>query len=180
MSWMRKARTVAGTWSTVALLSACSVTAPRVDRDGAPIAAGMQLQLHERLRVPAHATYSYIQGGQSLHGRLVDQYYPHCRFEMRDLADAPRHIEPDTFTIVRIERETELVQSAPRHYASRMLVSSASATAEAYHTRFYLNSARQPQVELLACSHWEDPTLFARHLSAAEIRDTLKPVASFE
>lgn len=159
---------------------ACAAPSSVTLSNGETIQAGMKMILHERLLVPAYKTSSYIQDGRPVLSKTIDHYRPYCRMEMRDLADPPRHIEPGEFLIERIAHEEVLVQSGPWHVASSVQVSAGGATAEEYHTIFYLSSSEQPGVARLFCSHWEDPTGFPRHLSAQEIRWTLDPVITIQ
>lgn len=162
-------------------VAACANQQPNeIINGGASIKAGMDLVVQQRLLVPGYNTYAYIQGGESVHSNNVYRYDPYCRIELETVAQQPRYAEPGRFRILRIELGTELVLNHPLQLASARDIAMASATAEEYHTRLYVHSDSQPEVEMLFCSHWEDPTGFAEHLSAQQVRNTLQSVITFE
>lgn len=160
-------------------ISSCQKIANSDLSYGPELQAGAQLVLHRKLTIPSERASLYIQDGEVRPHKAVDQYYPHCKFEVLDIKTRPQTIEPDTFIIKKITREPDyLGGTQPGRYATagKFQISDGSSPYN-YATLLYLNSTRQPRVHLLVCSHWEDPT-DASHLTLQQIRHTLGSIFS--
>ena len=132
---------------------------------------GSRLQLHATLTIPANDTQVRIQNGKVISSSWVlDAYYPNCNFELRERAEVARTIQPDTFIISRVVRDTENVMLHSPVIIARS--SGDGAPSVDYITIMDLYSARQPDVIRLTCQHWEDPS-DSHHLSIRQIRKTL-------
>lgn len=132
---------------------------------------GSQLRLHEILTIPANDTQIRIQNGKVIRSSWdLDAYYPNCDFELRKRAEVARTIQPDTFIISRVIRDTENVMLHSPRIVARS--SGNGAPSVDYITIMDLSSARQPDVMRLTCQHWEDPS-DSHHLSVKQIRKTL-------
>ena len=107
-------------------LAACQYVPPRdISSPFFSPPAGSTLRLTRQLTIPANDAGVMIQYGQPQYSSWkLDQYYPHCDFELRTRAPRQQVVEPDTFTVTRTVREIENVLLAPA-----MLASSASAAA---------------------------------------------------
>ncbi len=141
---------------------------------------GTTLQLHSAITMPANEAQVLIQYGKVVTSYWgVDAYYPNCNFELRNNAEVEQIIEPDTFTITRVTRDTENV----RLHLPTMLASSGSGGAGPPNTdsitRMELRSDKQPEVMRMSCQKWDDPNE-ASHLSIEQIRQTLKPLFTLE
>ena len=137
------------------------------------IKPGSILIVNEPIRVAAGSAWVYIQNGQAGRYNIIDQYYANCRMEMKRPANKTRIIQPDQFIISRIATTIESVLAKPIVMASLGYNMSFSATADNYITIFYLKSSKQPDVELMSCQHWEDPTVFPKFLTSKQIIETL-------
>lgn len=134
---------------------------------------GASLILHQPIRFPAYSATITIQYGELRQGFRLDQYYSNCRLELRSQSPNTRIIEPDRFTIYKIHTNIEYVMSKPVMVAGLGLHLADGTSDQIYSTIFYLKSEKQPEVELLSCQRWEDPTNFPEHLSVDQIRQTL-------
>jgi hypothetical protein len=142
---------------------------------------GSILKLNQPLTIEPHSAGVRIQYGKVIPNKLLEQWYPNCRFEVLNPKDTPQVIQPDTFTIKRVTYENYLVSAGPVMLASVGIGMSVGvggdsdgddATADVYSTYFYLESETQPEVSRLLCQFWEDPH-DARHLMLDEIQQTL-------
>ena len=156
------------------LLSACQALAEKgEDSPYYTVPAGSKLLLHKPLTVPAFKAGVYLQGGKVLSHKDVDEYYPHCKFEVKDVKDTPQSIEPDEFVVYKVvEGEDYSALAYPRLAGLGVISAGNGAGRVMYFTNFYLRSAKQPHVMLLICQHWEDPT-DAEYLTVRQIRIAL-------
>ena len=157
----------------VASLSGCAYQPPKdVNSTFYSPPAGSKLQLHSALTIPANNTEVYIQDGKVISSYWsIDAYYPNCNFELRERAEVKRRVQPDTFTIFRVVRNTENVM-----LGTPTVVASSSSGNGAPNVDFMiimdLHSERQPGVMRITCRQWEDPS-DGNHLSIVQIRKTL-------
>lgn len=171
----------AGTWRrsvlAIALIALCSCQTAPSDPGDAPlwsVTAGSRLVLRQPLTIPAHGLATWLQGGRVLAQAEVDQYYPNCKFELRDLNDSPRIVEPDTFAITRIKTGYDFVANAPLVVAGPILYGSQSDT-RVYYVELFLRSEKQPQVMRLDCRKWDSPP-GDDYLTLNEVRGALGEV----
>lgn len=153
-------------------LAACQYIPPRdVNSPFFFPPVGSQLRLTQPLTIPADDAGVFIQYGKPQYSNWrLNQYYPHCDFEVYTRADHERIIQPDTFTVTRAVRETENVSLAPATVAD--IGSSAGPPHENYMTVLYLHSDKQPDVFRMTCQQWEDPSQ-GDHLTVKQIRQAL-------
>ena len=141
---------------------------------------GSLLILHKEFTIQPNQVSVYLQNGGIVHKSQIDQYYANCKFEVKTIKTTAQFIVPDTFEIVKIRLDYNLVLYNKVIVASRVVLSgSASATAEVFSTTYYLRSAKQPNVLYLTCEHWEDPADGA-HLTLAQIRQTLGDIMTIQ
>lgn len=145
------------------------------------IRPGATLVLHKPIRFPAYSAMVNIQDGEIKSGLFaLDQYYPNCRLELRSQSDEVRTIQPDRFTIYKISDHIEYVMRRPVMVAAWGIDLANSVSDEIYSTILYLKSAQQPDVELISCQHWVDPTDFPAHLNLREIQKALDGLMTLE
>ena len=87
---------------------------------------------------------------------LIDQYYPNCLFEQRDLVTADLIIEPDDFVVTntRLSRD-------PVTRSSYEII-----------TLFYLTAKKSKNKYTLECQYWGDWS--DRYLTREQIQETVK------
>lgn len=170
----------------LALLAACQTG--RYDGDESSphylVPAGSRVVLHRDLTIPANQVGVYLQGGRLVPFADVNQYHPHCKFEVRTLTDNPRTVRADAFTVTRATQEQLKSVRAPLQVAGVGIGLAMGGDAdggpspEVYATRLTLASERQPDVLRLTCGHWEVPTPTTVHLTISQIRKTLGDIMS--
>ncbi len=144
------------------------------------IKPGSTLTLQKSILFPPYTAALDIQGGQVKGGFSLGQYYPHCRLELKSQSNQSRLIQPDSFLIYKVSREIDYVMTKPVKLAAWGIHMANGVTDEIYTTVLYLKSKRQPEVELLACLHWEDPSDYPAHLTLNQIRETLRGLMTVE
>jgi hypothetical protein len=173
----------------LATLTACQ-SARYIGDESSPyyvVPVGSRLVLNRDLTIPANQVGVYLQGGQLVSYRDVNQYHPHCKFEVRTLTDAPRTVRADEFMVMRATQQQLPSVRAPIQVAGAGIhigigigggSQDGGPSPEAYATRLVLKSERQPDVLRLTCGHWDMPNPYAVHLSISQIRKTLGDVMS--
>ena len=155
-------------------LSSCSYQAPKDPNSSfyAP-PVGSQLILHQTLTIPANNTEVRIQNGKVIHSSWdLDTYYANCHFELRDIANVERTVQPDTFNISRAHQDTENVMlNTPTVVASAGGGDGGPPLVD-YITIMDLYSPRQPEVMRISCQHWNEAN-DGEHLNINQIRKTL-------
>ncbi len=141
---------------------------------------GATLQLHSPITMPANEGQVLIQDGKIVTSYWgVDAYYPNCNFELRNNAEVERIVEPDTFIVTRVIRDTEDV----RLHLPTMVATNGSGSGGPPNTDSItimdLKSDKQPEVMRMSCQQWDSPNE-ATHLSIEQIRKTLKPLFTLE
>jgi len=138
--------------------------------------AGSRLLLNSALTIPANDTQVRIQDGKVIHSIWdYDAYYANCNFELRQIAEVERTIQPDSFAISRVVRDTEnvMLNSSTMVASANLFASSNGGPPNVdYMVIMDLHSPRQPEVARITCRHWEDPNE-ASHLTITQIRKTL-------
>ena len=171
-------------YGTLALL--CSLVTGCATTDFIPgppayktVKPGSILKLNQTLTIDPHSAGVRIQNGKITPNKLINQWYPNCRFEVRNPKDTQQIVQPEEFTITRVTYENYLVKADNVMLASVGIGISLGGggddggpTADVHSTYFYITSETQPEVSRLLCEHWEDPA-DARHLMLEEIQQTL-------
>ena len=142
------------------------------------IKPGQVLQLNENLTIPPDKAAVFIQSGNIVaSSNIIDQWSPNCRVVVQGLEENERTIQPDDFTVIRVNYERTYALTEPVMYASRfdgvnMSSSGALPIAEEYIIYLFLKSDKQPFVKQLICKHWENPH-DGNHLTVKQIRQAL-------
>lgn len=172
-------------WLFVLAFAGCAVT-PSPDSPHTRVPVGSRLVLTQPLTIPPRAVATYIQDGRALNYGAVDRYYPHCKFELYDLADERRTVAPDTFTVTRVVRDTLEVQAPTLQRFAAVAGGFAgfgedggAPIALENQTILYIESSRQPGVYRLTCNYWDQP-FESRHLTINEIRTALGDLIRLE
>jgi hypothetical protein len=165
-----------------ALLAACQIAPLR--SDDSPfykVPSGSKLRLNSKIIIPPNSVKIYIQEGQLV--AAANQYYPFCRFDVRNLKEIPQPVEPDEIEIYRTSWVTDLIAELNRHSLLAMtsrLDFGDKPSPIVYGVQMDLRSAKQPDVFRLMCGHLQDPNIEARYLSVNQIRATLGKVFTLQ
>lgn len=163
------------------LLSGCAGSQAQTRTADEEITIGSALILNDTIRFPPNSASVDIQNGQVRSGLFsIDKYNPNCTLELRSQSSDTRLIRPDRFTIYKINTNIEQVMSQPVMVAGFGFHMADGSTDDIYITRFYLQSEKQKDVELMTCQHWEDPTNFPDYLTRQQIQQTLGSLFTLE
>ena len=164
------------------LLSACAST-----RQPAPVAAsfstppGSYFTLHRSVEIPREDTTLYIQYGQPVKAHEVEEWAPHCFFELYTRAEEPRIVEPDEFEIQRVKWESSPLWVGLPTQVAYGGGEDGGPTHLYYRTRYYLNSSKQPDVWRMNCQidrMEAHGVSFDTWLTLAEVQETLEGLFS--
>lgn len=165
-----------------ALLVACQTSAYEGNENSPfyPVPAGSTLTLTRHLTIPAEQVAAFLQGGEVVASGRINQYYPHCKFELQRRLDKAQTVQPDSFEITKVVQEIghsvalDGLQLAGVSVGIGINIGSRGdgASLQTYSTRMTLRSARQPGVFRLSCGQAALPHE-GRHVSINEMRKAL-------
>lgn len=171
-----------GLWYVIAgILTACHT----LEDKGAAyyqIPHGSRLILHQELQIPANAARISIQNGEVRRHGLVNEFYPYCEFEVRQVKSTAQVVRPDKFSIQKVGRRIYSVGLSPNTAALGLSIALGTGDGPRqtfYATVLYLRSDKQPNVLKLTCESDQRAfpgILYARHLTVGEIQEALGAV----
>ncbi len=152
-------------------LSACTAGTGYRHETGVVQPPGLtRVTLNREFHIRPDQASEIIQHGEVVTRRQLVEYYPHCMFELRTVAEAARTVQPETFTVTGIKRDRYMAWLEGQMLAGsagggdyNMVMSS---------TVFSLQSATQPDVFRLTCQQLDEP-FRARHVSLDGMRKAL-------
>jgi len=145
------------------LITACQ-SLPQVDTHAPAITT---VTLNQDFPIRGYRSNEYIQGGEIQPYESISQYYPHCKLELREIADIERIVKPQTFTVTRIYRQDNFVG-----FRKIMLAGDGDAGLIMSTTYLYLQSEKQPDIFRLSCMQ-QDESFYAHHVTVEEMQNTL-------
>ena len=175
----------------LALLLAGCQTSSYEGNENSPfylVPVGSTLKLTRDLTIPANQVAIYLQGGEILPSERINQYYPHCKFELLRRRDTPQAVSPDNFEITKVVQEIghsvawdglQLARASVGIGINIGMKGGDGASLQAYSTRLTLRSARQPDVFRLSCGQTAQLNE-GEHVSIGEMRKTLGGVITLE
>jgi len=170
------------TWLVVAvtLLSACQ-QAPVRDEESqySRVVPGSRITLQQELTVPAGHARVFLQYGKVIDKQQLDQYYPHCEFEIRQVSDGTLKIEPETFIVTKISSGEAMVvrRNSPYMHTAFGINSDQTNSMISPYVDHRLFSESQPNVMRMTCHGGFDDPWKARYPSVSDIRKALGTVA---
>lgn len=137
---------------------------------------GTQLILNQPVEIQPGEASLRLQFGRVVPRNGVQEQEPHCIFEIDTLRTTIQRIEPDVFTVTRVERGVWMSNTPAFGVQQVSLFDRNGPTLIYYQTEFRLHSERQPGVRSLLCQSLKsaasiDPNM--RHLTLEEIRQAL-------
>jgi hypothetical protein len=140
---------------------------------------GSKIVLAQQLNVEPGTTRTFLQRGKPMSLGDFNRYYANCNFEVKSLNNDIQRIEPDTFSVEKVERlMTEVVRSEsswPRVLRVDYADPSSPMVTHGYH--LWLSSKRQSDVMRLTCRGAFDDLSRAQPPSIEEVREALGNIA---
>lgn len=151
--------------------------------------AGSTLTLTRPLTVPANQVAVFLQNGEVRPSGAINQYYPHCKFELRHRRETAQSVQTDSFHIGKVSQEIghsvalDELRLAGASVGIGIHIgigdSGDGGSLQAFSTRLRLDSPRQPDVYRLSCG--QQALLHeGRHVSIREMRQALGDVFTLE
>jgi hypothetical protein len=172
-----------------ALLVACQTSAYEGNENSPfySVPAGSTLTLTRSLTIPAEQVAVFLQGGEVVASGGINQYYPHCKFELQRRLDKAQTVQPDSFEITKVVQEIghsvalDGLQLAGVSVGIGINIGSRGdgASLQTWSTRMTLRSTRQPGVFRLSCGQTALPHE-GQHVSINEMRKALGGVFTLE
>ena len=175
----------------VALLVACQTAVYEGNENSPvyPVPAGSTLTRTRGLTIPAEQVAVFLQGGEVVASGGINQYYPHCKFELLRRLDKAQTVQPDSFEITKVVQEIghsvglDGLQLAGVSIGIGIRAGADGdgdgASLQTYSTRMTLRSARQPEVFRLSCGQAALPHE-GQHVSISEMRKALGNVLTLD
>jgi hypothetical protein len=147
--------------------------------------AGSRLILNRELEIPGGWATARLQFGRVVPFGHVQEYQPHCIFEINTVRPEPQHVQPDTFEIIRVQRtisEFANIAAAPGYFLRTGFGDGFEPVQMFYKTTFILHSARQPGVMRMVCQsdQYAGGNSIPRYLTLSEIRQALGDIFTLE
>lgn len=157
------------------LLAGCQQATVRDEQSQySRIPVGSRLVLNEALSIPAGQARVFLQGGEIKQKTRLNQYYPHCNFEVRDVSDGTLRIEPGGFFVSEVREGEEMVVS--REGPLKRVGFFGDRDSQGMISRFVhyrLGADKQPMVMRLTCHGGFAEPHEAAYPSLSEIRKAL-------
>lgn len=171
------------------LLVACQTSAYEGNENSPfySVPAGSTLTLTRSLTVPANQVAVFLQGGEVVASGAINQYYPHCKFELQHRRDMAQTVRADSFQITKVVQEIghsvalDGLQLAGVSVGIGINIGSRGdgASLQTWSTRMTLRSTRQPEVFRLSCGQAALPHE-GQHVSINEMRKALGNVFTLD
>ncbi|MFA7095651.1 MAG: hypothetical protein WC383_04120 [Gammaproteobacteria bacterium] len=141
---------------------------------------GTLIVVNEDLPVPEGTARVIIQKGQLLPYAAYNRYYPHCRFELSDLAVRGQRIRAGEFRVEKAVREIDYFArlGVPRFVRVSLGAGDDGSSLIMETVKMQLHAPTQPEVRRMICGGAMDFPAYADPPSIREIRDTLGDLVS--
>ncbi len=170
------------TITSTLLLMACQTEMVRDESTPrSRLTVGSSVILHQALNIPAGHGRVFVQFGGVVAKVKLDQYQPHCNFEVREISNGLEMIQPDSFTVTKVTADEEDVVRGPQLLRKASLRYSSDDMGTVMVTRFVhhmLYSVAQPQVIRLTCHGGFAEPWQVKAPSVSQIRRALGDIAT--
>jgi len=169
----------------VLFITACQ-QAPVRDEDSQwmRVTPGSSIVLHQMLTVPKGQARVFLQAGKVVVKTRLNQYHPHCNFEVRSVSDGNLRIEPASFLVTDVatgEEEVVMGPSVLRPAVQRVSFETADdSNMISLYVRHRLHSPHQPQVMRLTCHGGFAEPNEADYPSVSDVRRALGNIATVQ
>nr|MBS0020038.1 hypothetical protein [Gammaproteobacteria bacterium] len=145
------------------------------------IREGSALILNQELQIPADAARISIQHGKVRPQGLVNEFYPYCELEVRQVQATAQSVKPDEFVIHQVGRRVyDVGLSSPTVASLGLSIGLGDGPRQTFYaTVLHLHSEKQPDVLKLTCESDQRSfpgIIYARHLTVREIQEALGAV----
>ena len=151
------------------LIAACQ-SLPALESADSEVAAITAVTLTREFPIRSNRSSEYIQDGEIRPYVAISEYYPHCKLELREIAEFERIVEPETFSVSRVYQQADFAG-----FRNVMLAGGGDLGQIMSTTYLFLQSEKQPGIYRLSCMRL-DEAFYARHVSLDEMRDTLSGI----
>ena len=134
------------------------------------VPAGSRLTLNKQVTIAPNLARTYFQYGKQISKKQIEKYQPHCYLLLSTLSENEQLVQPDTFTIHKVERDF-IVSADQQRYAGASMNMFDTSLVE-YVNIYQLSSATQPNVLSLNCLQWSDSS-DRLYLTVGEVRQAL-------
>lgn len=143
---------------------------------------GSRLVLNQVLEIPANWATARLQSGKIVAFGHVQEQEAHCIFEIATVRAELQRIEPDTFTIITVQRSVSELAATTGFFIRAAFTGDDRPTQLFYKTTFTLKSDRQPEGLRMICQSDQHAAGagIPRHLNVPEIRRALGNVFTLE
>ena len=179
---------------SICWLAACASGPYPISSPFFVIPAGSQIEVKQELTIPPNHGRVYLQYGKVVSAKEKERYQPHCWFLSWKVLETPQVIKPDTFTVVSTQKQEDIVQRAsylklasnsPRGSVGTGIsiggvmdpLGGDAPLAAEYITQIHIQSDRQPDIRMLECNHWDDPSS-GEHLTVEQMQAALGQLAT--
>ena len=163
--------------AAASLLAGClTLTVHDEGSSASRISVGSRIILHQAITVPAGDARVFMQEGKVTGKVALNQYLPHCNFEVRELSDGNARIEPDSFLIIALQVGSDRVVSngMPTRLAVDLdMYQFHSPSPVSRYVKHRLQSTNQPEVMNLKCHGGFDEPALAEYPGIRAIREAL-------
>lgn len=138
--------------------------------------------LNQALEIPANWATARLQSGKVVAFGHVQEQEAHCIVELDKVLTEPQRIEPDVFTIIRVQRSISELAAASGFFIRAAFTDGSRPTQMFYKTIFTLKSDKQPDVLRMICQsdQYAAGMGIPRHLIVPEIRQALGNIFNLE
>jgi len=176
------------------LLASCASNPYPASSPYYQIPSGSQIELKQSLSIPPDRARVYLQHGKVVSASEKNRYAPHCWFLSQKLSEDGQVIQPDTFVITSTYKSQDLVQN----FSNQMLASNSlyvdwkgaielsshhrisgggdALMAVDYISELRIHSDKQPDIQRMGCSHWDDPSM-GNYLTLDQMQSALGDIA---
>jgi hypothetical protein len=143
---------------------------------------GSRLILNRELEIPGGWATARLQFGRVVPFGHVQEYQPHCIFEINTVRPEPQHVQPDTFEIIRVQHNISELAAVSGSFIRTDFTDRNGPGQMFYKTIFTLHSARQPGVMRMVCQsdQYAAGIGIPRYLTLSEIRQALGSIFTIE
>ena len=165
------------------LLTACQQM-PILDENSefSRIVPGSRIVLYQDLTVPTGHARVFLQNGRVMGLNSLNQYYPHCDFEVRDVSDGALQVHAGTFIVTRVTTGEAMVVQRKQGFMRASFAPDGDQTVGMVspYVHHQLHAEGQPELMRMTCHGGFAQQNVAIFPSVKDIRKALGGIATVE